>query len=49
MRKPYYFLDRSTERGLEQFYCDRRTLVYFRQGLLGGYLDGLALTLKKNG
>lgn len=49
MRKPYYFLDRSTDRGLEQFYSDRRTLAYFRLGLLGGYFDGLALTLKKNG
>lgn len=49
MRKPYYFLDRSTDRGLEQFYSDRRTVAYFRLGLLGGYFDGLALTLKKNG
>lgn len=49
MRKPYYSLDRSTDGGLEHFYCERRTLADFRRGALGDYFDGLALTLKKNG
>jgi integrase len=49
MRKPYYWLEPSTEHGLEHFYCERRTLADFRRGPLGRYFDGFALTLKKNG
>ena len=49
MRKPYYWLEPSTEHGLEHFYCERRTLADFRRGPLGRYFDGFALTLKENG
>lgn len=49
MRKAYYVVDRPGERGLEHFFSERRTLADFRRGPLGDYLDGLALTLKRNG
>lgn len=49
MRRPYYWLERSVDHGLEHFYRERRTLADFRRGALGPFLDGLALTLKHNG
>ena len=49
MRKPYYWLESSSEHGLEDYYCERRTLADFRRGPLGQYFDGFARTLKKNG
>lgn len=49
MRKPYYWLESSSEHGLEDYYCERRTLADFRRGPLGQHFDGFAQTLKKNG
>lgn len=34
---------------LEYFYKSRRTLVHFRRGPLGPFLDGFAASLKKQG